>query len=441
MGRLDAGDLTVQSIRICLRVLATALFFGVAAPTHAQTSTAEDPSEAIEREALLGRIAQLERALHDLKQQVESAQEAGAVTPALDATTSPRLVNERADVGHDVHATPPNSVGDHTEWATPYSPPGAPALTLRGFGSVNFARFKTPGAFGLGQFDLFATSLLSDRARVISELVIESDSKNVLRPDLERIIFQYEVDPRLRLEAGRFHSTVGFFNTAFHHGTWFQVATDRPQLFTGEDSGGLLPMHTVGLSVSGRLGTGAGLGYAFEVGNGRAWGVKDVETVQNAVDSNARKSINAAFTSQPSHVAGLQLGASFYFDDVSVGNAPVSEMISATHIVIQRPSLEWLTELVWVRHATAGGAPTLTTGFYSQVSPAFRKVRPYARVEYLEIPSADAMYTSPGITKTGTVGIRVELAPFAALKQQYSRRTGPGSVVSNRFQSQVAFVF
>lgn len=113
----------------------------------------------------------------------------------------------------------------------------------------------------------------------------------------------------------RFHSAIGHYNTAYHHGTWLQTTNDCPFLFQSEDEGGILPIHNVGLTASGRIPSGAlGLQYVAEVGNGRTWCSPLNEPVQNVLDENNRKAVNFAFFARPDAFRGLQAVSSTYRD-------------------------------------------------------------------------------------------------------------------------------
>jgi hypothetical protein len=57
----------------------------------------------------------------------------------------------------------------------------------------------------------------------------------------------------LDIDAGRYHTDLGFFSANYHYGNWFATTVRRPLLFNWEDRGGPLPLHNVGLTASGRL--------------------------------------------------------------------------------------------------------------------------------------------------------------------------------------------
>jgi hypothetical protein len=118
-----------------------------------------------------------------------------------------------------------------------------PKMNIRGFGDVRFgeeAYEASPASFAFGQLDLYITSRLSDRTSVLMETVFESEKNNALGVDIERILVQQRINRYLKIEGGRNHTAIGYYNTAYHHGTWFQTAIARPFFFAVEDEGGLL---------------------------------------------------------------------------------------------------------------------------------------------------------------------------------------------------------
>jgi len=47
----------------------------------------------------------------------------------------------------------------------------------------------------------------------------------------------------------RYHTAIGYYNTAYHHSTWFQTTTGRPFLFEFEDKGGPFLSITWGVPI------------------------------------------------------------------------------------------------------------------------------------------------------------------------------------------------
>lgn len=309
-------------------------------------------------------------------------------------------------------------------------------LRIRGFGDVSFRgtdQQNQTNTFGLGQLNLFVTSDISEKFKFLSEIVLEAGpdnfynvpggDRNHFTVDVERYLLQYSYNDYFNLAVGRYHTAIGFYNTAYHHSTWFQTTTDRPYLFAFEDDGGILPTHTVGVSATGLIPSGPlGLHYVAEVGNNRASQNPQLqEPVQNEVDDQNHKAFNLALFARPESIRGLEAGFSYYNDVLSPANQPrVGEGIFALHAVLERPKYEWLNEVVLVRHAIFNGGRVYNTpGFYSQVSRQFGSFRPYFRYQYLNVAKTEPIFPAVGLQYGPTVGLRYDASEFVALKFQY----------------------
>jgi len=89
------------------------------------------------------------------------------------------------------------------------------------------------------------SSDLSNSVSFLSEVVVGADAANSWGIDIERAQITYRASDFFHLSGGRMHTAIGYYNTAYHHGTWFQTATGRPYMYFFEDSGGILPVHIV----------------------------------------------------------------------------------------------------------------------------------------------------------------------------------------------------
>ena len=101
--------------------------------------------------------------------------------------------------------------------------------------------------------DLYTAGRLSNRWSGLLEFVLEHE-KDYSEAEIERINITYEHSTALRLGAGRFHTPLGYWNKAYHHGRQLFDTVERPFFLEFEDSGrgtGILPSHTVGLQASG----------------------------------------------------------------------------------------------------------------------------------------------------------------------------------------------
>jgi hypothetical protein len=298
-------------------------------------------------------------------------------------------------------------------------------LRIRGFSDVTLHGSNLKGdttSFSLGQVDLFVTSDVSDRLKFLSEVVFEAGRDNSFGVDIERLLLTYSFGDYLNIGVGRYHTAIGYYNTAFHHSTWLQTTTGRPFLFEFEDKGGILPIHNVGMTASGRIPSGAlGLHYVAEVGNGRASRSPLVEAVQNVVDENNHKAVNFGVFARPDAIRGLQAGFSIYRDLLAPQNSPrIGETIFAAHAVYSGLNFEWLNEALAIRHAPLGTSRVFDTpGFYTQVSKRFGSYRPYLRYQYVNAVQSEPVFSDVGLRHGPSVGLRYDLSEFVALKLQY----------------------
>jgi hypothetical protein len=332
-------------------------------------------------------------------------------------------------------------------------------LRIRGFGDVNFGGNTQHGSttsFALGQLDLFTTSDISEKFKFLSEIVFEGENGNIygqpktegmnsLGVDLERYVLQYSYSDYLNISAGRMHTAIGYYNTAYHHSTWLQTTTGRPLLFQFEDEGGILPIHIVGASVSGDVPSGSlGLHYIAELGNGRESRTPYVsEPVQNIVDENNHKAFNLALFARPEAVRGLQTGFSVYRDVLEPINSPrVGQTILAAHAVLVRSNYEWLNEAMLIRESLFGENKVYNTpGFYSQVSKQFGSWRPYLRYQYVNVAKTNPIFPDVGLQHGPSLGVRYDASEFVALKFQYDYTVQRELPAINTLTMQVGFTF
>ena len=331
-------------------------------------------------------------------------------------------------------------------------------LRIRGFGDMDFHgsdQKGTANSFALGQLNLFVTSDISEKFKFLGEIVFESGPdnfynvpggrKNEFAVDVERYLVQYSYNDYFNLAVGRYHTAIGFYNTAYHHSTWFQTTTGRPLLFQFEDSGGILPIHNVGLSASGRIPSGAlGLHYVAEMGNGRASrSPLTDEPVQNEVDENNHKAFNLALFARPDAIHGLQVGFSGYHDKLTpLGQPNVDETILAAHAVYMIPKFEWLNEVVLVRHSPEGTGRTFNTpGFYTQIAKRFGSYQPYFRYQYINASDREPIFPDVGRIEGPSAGVRYDASESVALKLQYDYNLARHFSANNALTLQLGFTF
>jgi len=319
-------------------------------------------------------------------------------------------------------------------------------LQIRGFGDVQFRASDERGApstFSIGQLDLFIASRLAGDLQLVSEVVFEADDENRYTLDVERILLQFSPSDYLNVAVGRFHTAIGFYNSAYHHGAWFQTALGRPQLFKFEDDGGILPVHGVGVTARGQIPSGKlGLSWIGEIANGRRY--REGEAVQVVQDDSSYKAVNVGFLLRPQWAPGLQGGLSVYRDKPASASGRINQSIVAAHVVYQSGVFEQLNEVVVVRDTPAGQTHTsTTTGVYTQLSRRFGRLSPYIRYERLDVPADDPLFGPQAGVSGPSIGLRFDFRDLAALKIQWDRftRRPGGADPVNAVTAQVAFTF
>ena len=319
-------------------------------------------------------------------------------------------------------------------------------LVLRAFGSVQWGRPEgpdSPNSFTLGQLDLFATSTLSERISVIAEIVFEGGTDTRVVTDLERLQLTYLFNDHLSVSAGRYHTGIGFYNAAFHHGSYFETLIGRPRIFEFEDEGGILPVHDVGVSARGTVpGTGSTFHYLAEVGNGRTWHATERQDEEGSkADLNSAKAANAGISFRPDWWRGFELGASVYWDTIPSDTlGPVAHRIGAAFATYRTPRVEVLAEWLVLTHNT-DDLSYRNDGGYVQASRAWGKWRPYYRYDRLSIAAGTPFLGATESSETHVVGVRFEPSEWVGLKAQYER----GFLGTRRgidgLRSELVFVF
>jgi hypothetical protein len=401
-------------------------YLTVAAPTQAQQTSGPPTQDEVNKQ-LLERLQELESEVKQLK-----AQPAAAVSAPAPAPEPPSAIE----------ASELNEV--------------APRLHLNVFGDVGAQVFDhIPSTFEFGSLDLFMTARLSDKVSTLGEVLFIAQSDNTVGVDVERLLLRYRQSDYFSTAVGRYHTSVGYYNTAFNRGEFLETSVDRPFVYSFDDTGGVLPMQDVGVTATGKIPSEKmGLNYELEVGNGRAWGA-NVEPTQNNQAVSDSKAINGGLFMRPEAISGLQIGFSLRHDNVTVPGPAVGETIATVHAVLINSNYEILNEGVLVRHVEAAGPVFSTSAFYTQVSRRFKAFRPYFRYQYFNAPSNDPVYAfaSPntyvpanvngfvGRLNGPSAGIRYDFSAHSALKFQYDRFSLRGLPTENGLTSQLAFTF
>lgn len=440
--------------QVCALAVAVLILGASSLAQQAGPTSTPDPQTI---QMLVQRINQLEARVA----QLESAQARTTAAPAVPGQTtgtpSANAGSPSTDASMTAQTPAPNQQSEpDTEAQVDHTEPermdvSKTLLRIRGFGDMNLHGSTQRGdttSFSLGQLNLFVTSDISENFKFLGEIVFEAGTshqpipeQNVFSVDIERYLLLYSRNDYFNLAIGRYHTAIGYYNTAYHHSTWLQTTTGRPFLFDFEDQGGILPIHNVGVSASGLIPSGGlGLHYVAEVGNGRAW--RTAEPVQNTVDENSHKAFNLALFARPEALHGLQVGFSGYHDVLSPGGPNINETIVDGYAVFIRPKFEWLNEALVVRHSPQGTSRLFNTpGFYTQISKQYGAYRPYFRYQYVNAPSDEPLFSYVGLRHGPSVGVRYDASESVAVKLQYDYTALRQQPASNGLALQVGFTF
>ncbi|HWT87638.1 MAG TPA: hypothetical protein VN454_02470 [Candidatus Angelobacter sp.] len=427
--------------------LSIAVFLASLLPVGAQESSQTGPEPSREVIAkLLEQLKAQDARLKELEGQVaalKAAQPAAAPVPAVQPETQPATVQE---------PPPEPEMHEHTMQL----PGVGPVLKIRGFADINlgFGPVANPLIFPLpapvhdtvqlGEFDLFLSSRLSRKLSFLGEIVYGSDATNSWDIDIERLQITLKANRYFEISAGRFHSSIGYYNTSFHHGTWFQTATGRPFMYYFEDSGGLLPVHQVGVTSTGLVPRTERLQlhWVAEFGNGRSADPAKAQ-VQDFLSERDHKSLNLAAYIKPEWAPGVQIGGSYFRDRLlPSGLANVTQEIGSVYLVYTNGTWELLNEAVLIHNKMDGAAKGFNSPLsYAQISRKFGVYRPYFRFQYVNVPNNDPVNIFTGRYEGPSVGLRMDFTEYAALKAQFNRIYQRAIQPQNGLDLQVSFTF
>ena len=323
--------------------------------------------------------------------------------------------------------------------------PSFPSMQIRGFTDVDFSATDQPGVssgFNLGQFALHISSPLSKKITFFGETTFTAQPTGY-NLAVERAIIRYDYNDRFKLSFGKYHTPINYWNTAFHHGLWLQTTISRPEMI--QVGGRFLPVHFVGALAEGALPSGpAGLNYQVGFGNGRS---SNIALAGDSGDVNNNRAWVMNLFSRPEQIRGLQVGTSFYGDEITSGTLPrTQELISAAHIVWVREDPEFLAEFANVRHYVPQTGQTFNSqAYYVQLAYRLpwldRKWKPYFRFEHMHIPAGEPVLQMPNFVGS-TLGIRYDITEFAAFKTEYRHfERGTNQPHFNGFFAQSSFTF
>jgi hypothetical protein len=280
-----------------------------------------------------------------------------------------------------------------------------------------------PEGFRLGQVAGHLTWGMSDRATLFTEATATGQASG-FAVEFERVLLRYDFRDWLKLSAGRGHTPISYWNTAFHHGQYLQSTIGRPEMVRGGNV--LIPMHFVGVFGEGSAPAGpVTVVYSAGVGNGRS---TTIARGGDQGDVNGSRAVVASAALQMPRLAGARVGGSIYEDRVTPSaGIDVRERILSGHVALERESPEFIVEYAAIHHdptLPANRAPTTSYAYYGQFAYRLpgraRDWKPYVRYDNSRVPAADTLFGPMKLNYDGfTTGVRYDVGASAALKLEY----------------------
>ena len=214
-----------------------------------------------------------------------------------------------------------NSQLSHAEGSTysgsadPYTPASTlPEFNVIGFGDISYLSgdASTAEGFAIGQAVAHLTASLDNSLRVFGEFSLTAKDSEY-KASVERMIVRYDFSDYFKLSGGRYHSPIGYWNSAFHHGAWLQTTISRPEM--AKFGSNIIPIHFVGVLLEGSLPKNQlGLSYMAGFGNGRH---ENIAQAGDAGDINGDDAWMVQIHAKPTQLFGLNAGVGYYSDTVS----------------------------------------------------------------------------------------------------------------------------
>jgi hypothetical protein len=309
-------------------------------------------------------------------------------------------------------------------------------LSINVYGDINYlvdhtTNVPTTNSFSAPRVELFLQEQ-QGRLAFLAETMFEVGDANEFGVDVERIEVAYLFSDFFRLRFGRFHTAIGYYNDAYHHGRYFQTTVDRPEIVRFEDEGGLIPAHSVGIHADGRfpLGEVGSLRYDVDLANGR--GVTP-DRVTNLDDANAPKAYNLRLRIEPAFLDGLVVGGNVYYDTIDAAGddaaTPVllpqriNELMFGAHVAYLENNVHVIAEYLYISHKVSAinYSGTTQAGFV-ELGYTINRLTPYARFQRVSLPSTlDTFYAQNFLAKQGSLyatlaGVRIGVSDYLALK-------------------------
>ncbi|MEQ1807290.1 MAG: hypothetical protein ABL900_18075 [Burkholderiaceae bacterium] len=281
--------------------------------------------------------------------------------------------------------------------------------------------------FGVGTLDLYLAPQFGDHVKSLVEIALEYGADGAGEIDAERMQLGYVLDDSMTLWAGRFHTPIGLWNTAYHHGANLQTSIYRPRFIDFEDKEGVLPVHSVGVWGSGKIGLGQEkLSYDAYLANGPT--IRHGRLDYNAFsDDNGSKLFGFNLNWDPkATLRGASVGL-HAFRTTADTRLATGALHSRTRVRMLGGYLgydahgwEGMAEYYRFANSDLGtGTRRSSQAGYLQIGRNYGTLTPYARYERAALDGADNFFVAQRVGRSytrGSIGARYDLDARAALK-------------------------
>lgn len=321
----------------------------------------------------------------------------------------------------------------------------APEFRLMGFGDISYISQdgSDKDGFVIGQAVMHLSASLGESLSVFGEFSA-TGKDSAYSIEVERLLVKYDFSDTYKLSAGRYHTPIGYWNSAFHHGAWLQTTISRPEMLKFGSK--LVPIHFVGVLLEGSVPIrDFGLTYKAGLGNGRH---ANIARSGDAGDINGDKAWMLQLNSRPRNMFGLDFGLGFYSDEVSLELSPdVKEYTVSAYAAWTKETPEIIFEYLHSKHelttdsSVSGDVDAWYAQFAYRLKGKYEQWKPYARLEYQDIDNADPLLGGEGLNyEAGILGVRWDFNPYAALKAEYRNEEFDNGGRENNFRLQISFV-
>ena len=283
----------------------------------------------------------------------------------------------------------------------------AQEFSVGAYGSVDYEALRdiardgsgtktTENGFSIPTLDIFLRGSAGNWS-FLSEVLFDIDEGNTIGVDLDRMQIGYEFGDWLKLSAGRIHTSLGYYNTAYPQGgAVYLLPVDRPEVVDQHDNASIVPTSTVGLNLHGRLPVlQQRLSYDVDISNGRGITSDDLA---NGGDANNSKMLNLRLRYE---IEGLIVGANALVDWIPprldpAFNQPdtLREQIFGAHIAYVEHPFHIIGEGYLIQHI----GPALTQRTIAGIAELGYTIgiaTPYARYEFARFPSETDVFWAP----------------------------------------------